>query len=1039
MNLHNEHQIPRDVNHHLVCKFDSTQDSGYGEIIGTIREIFSFGQQSLSKGESALLSTLCTSRYESHRALIEPPVKGTCEWFLKHETLLRWLDDKTTGLLWVSGGPGCGKSVLTSFLIGKLERNARDSNLPVSICYFFFDDKVETQKSAHFALCAILHQLVSSRPSLIRHVSAAFQRNGPQLTKDLRTLWSTVLEALSDSSAGSTIMIVLDAADECESVSRQSLLQWIVGLMEDTPAELDKLKFLITSRPEFEIQNVLRSPAVAQMRLEDEVQNIEGDISMVVLKKLEGLGYSKSIMSKVTDTLMDKADGTFLWVSLVLRLLEESGDSSYNGVMDILDGSRGNDLHNIYAEILSRVPERRRAEAKRILQIAATSSRPFSLAEFNLAIAILPSEQSIEHMIDRVQQDLPRFLLRLCGPFIRILADEVHLVHQTAKEFLLKASADSISSYWMINPAQSQRLLAEVCLWYLFNEKFNPTRGSTRAVAKEIRDIDIKEDGNSFLEYSATHWPTHFREGQSKLSDLALQLAEDAHDTTSSVFKTWFPFYWKATGYPGGPPRRMNPMISAAMTGHYVVIQSLSNRSLTDIGLKDSTGSTALLWACRSGHPTTVSKIIGLDPRHVNEPDSDGRTPLWWASWIGNATIVNSLLRVDNIEVYFDDSNGRTPLLVAAWNGHDKCVERLLLHHDTPVDKPDSDGSTPLAKASSRGHRSIVQLLLDNPGVKIESKDKDGRTPLARAAQGGHTDVLKLLLRFGDPNSTDKFLRTALSLAAEAGHVTIVKALLKDTRTVADSIDEENQTPLYWAAGSGHDDVVHMLAERSDVNTDSRLSEGQTPLSRAAENGYASVVQLLLSRNDVDVNSQDDDGKTPLSFAATQGHSDVVRLLVAMEGIDLNRVDDKGRTPLMQAVEEHHLDIVSLLCSQNNVNINAEDKAGHSALDLAARRGKTEIIGTLLTWGDSQPSVIAIQRAILVAKCYGFLATAEQIRIGTLAQGSPRSLSDGAIPSNVAATIAKKLSTGPVSRKSKHKIGKAISFWPSIRRTLMER
>jgi ankyrin repeat domain-containing protein 50 len=44
-------------------------------------------------------------------------VPGTCEWFLTDERFCKWRDSKLPSLLWVSAGPGRGKSVLSRSLI----------------------------------------------------------------------------------------------------------------------------------------------------------------------------------------------------------------------------------------------------------------------------------------------------------------------------------------------------------------------------------------------------------------------------------------------------------------------------------------------------------------------------------------------------------------------------------------------------------------------------------------------------------------------------------------------------------------------------------------------------------------------------------------------------------------------------------------------------------------------------------------------------------------------------------------------------------
>ncbi|KAK7413536.1 hypothetical protein QQX98_007614 [Neonectria punicea] len=98
--------------------------------------------------------------YEWYKGRVEERVEGTCLWLLNHKHFRSWLE-RESGPLLVTADPGCGKSVLAKYLI--------DRGLPRSttICYFFFKD--QDQNTVRQALCALLHQLFSQKPSLIEH------------------------------------------------------------------------------------------------------------------------------------------------------------------------------------------------------------------------------------------------------------------------------------------------------------------------------------------------------------------------------------------------------------------------------------------------------------------------------------------------------------------------------------------------------------------------------------------------------------------------------------------------------------------------------------------------------------------------------------------------------------------------------------------------------------------------------------------------------------------------------------------------------
>src|SRR5215472_2210584 len=82
---------------------------------------------------------------------------GTCEWFTNNNLFKQWnsqTENQGPGLLFVTADPGCGKSVLSRYLIDRILPEDRRM-----VCYFFFKDDFEDQKSSLRALCTILHQL----------------------------------------------------------------------------------------------------------------------------------------------------------------------------------------------------------------------------------------------------------------------------------------------------------------------------------------------------------------------------------------------------------------------------------------------------------------------------------------------------------------------------------------------------------------------------------------------------------------------------------------------------------------------------------------------------------------------------------------------------------------------------------------------------------------------------------------------------------------------------------------------------------------
>jgi hypothetical protein len=128
-----------------------------------------------------------------------------------------------------------GKSVLSRYLIDEiLPDDGR------TMCYFFFKDDFEDQKSSLGALCTLLHQLFNMNQHLVtpdilnKHAAC-----GEKFVESFSELWKTFIDVASRQGT----VCVLDVLDECQSSNRSQLIDAI------TVTQIPGLKFLLTSRP----------------------------------------------------------------------------------------------------------------------------------------------------------------------------------------------------------------------------------------------------------------------------------------------------------------------------------------------------------------------------------------------------------------------------------------------------------------------------------------------------------------------------------------------------------------------------------------------------------------------------------------------------------------------------------------------------------------------------------------------------------------------------------------------------------------------
>ena len=218
------------------------------ETLASLRSFREEHQHYRQEEKEASLLQILSSDYKGDKRIISERSDGTCEWFFHNQAFLDWHDSDMPSLLWVSGAPGCGKTVLSKVLID--EKLGTDNVLSSTVCYFFFNAGQERKELAADAISGILHQLFQST-DLISYGLASYKKHGAKLSQMFSDLWEILMECVKDSEAGK-IVCVIDALDECEKESREHLIREITQLFSLKSKDQlvgCSLKLLITSQP----------------------------------------------------------------------------------------------------------------------------------------------------------------------------------------------------------------------------------------------------------------------------------------------------------------------------------------------------------------------------------------------------------------------------------------------------------------------------------------------------------------------------------------------------------------------------------------------------------------------------------------------------------------------------------------------------------------------------------------------------------------------------------------------------------------------
>jgi hypothetical protein len=264
--------------------------------------------------------------------------------------------------LWISGGPGKGKTILSIFLTEELERECSQDT---TIFYFCVSGNKDRNNAAA-VLRGLAYQLLKKHPGLFKYVSSYFETSKQTeiALSSPEFLW-TMFVALLQSPELGTVFCVLDGLDECDDESIKKLVNrfhdfYSVG--HSAPGTRN-LRLAIVSRKIFGLD------PFPQVRLDpDNDEQINKDVQQFVTTSVQKLsrlpGFNADFRKNVEDSLLSRSEGTFLWVGFVMdELLQKTTCTEVIETLKILP--RG--LPAMYSRMLRRTESNRRPTISAIL------------------------------------------------------------------------------------------------------------------------------------------------------------------------------------------------------------------------------------------------------------------------------------------------------------------------------------------------------------------------------------------------------------------------------------------------------------------------------------------------------------------------------------------------------------------------------------------------------------------------------------------------------------------------------------------------
>ncbi|PWI64386.1 hypothetical protein PCL_10524 [Purpureocillium lilacinum] len=370
-----------------------------------------------------------------------------------------------------------------------------------------FSHNTGTESSLNNAVAVLrglIFLLAAQQPSLVSHLRDKYNHSGPKLFEGANAFFalSDILSGMLRDPSLARAYVVIDALDECQT-DLQRLLKLIV---QNTSAS--RVKWIVSSRNRPDIEHELK-PNNTQTRLSLELKANAEHVSHAVrvfinekVSQLQSLQDDDELREKAAEALRQKAEGTFLWVALVVQELQNVKSHHVLAVLEEMPTGLG----ELYGRMMKQIQRLKRSDPELcwlVLSAAILAYRPLHILELGL-LSGLPDE--ISSKAERVQA-----IIKMCGSLLTVRDDRVYIIHQSAKDYL---SGEAASTMF---PSGLEEAHHGIFLRSLHSMRCSLRRDiyGLRHPGLLIDDLKIPDpDPMASLRYSCVRWVDHLCEAQ---------------------------------------------------------------------------------------------------------------------------------------------------------------------------------------------------------------------------------------------------------------------------------------------------------------------------------------------------------------------------------------------------------------------------------------------------------------------------------------------------------------------------------------------
>lgn len=425
-------------------------------------------------------------------------VRNSIDWILNDTDYRSWLKGIDCRLLWIKGGAGKGKTMIS---IGVLDHLLTLRDLSSKVTYFFCQHSDHELNTIAAILKNLIVQLFTTSPEAREPLRNTWHPEDNCFGEDItswKVLW-IIWQEMVELSPCKTIYVVVDALDECRGQGMGDFLRSIVraGLGPHS-----RVRWLLTSRAMNEADHELLGGAErVQIDLEQRQREIADAVERYICTRTTELDnkhrYGPELRQQIEAELKDKAESTFLWVNLVCQRLD--GVSRHEALATIRELPPG--LYPFYHRIFAQLEDADSTIVKgctQLLQAMGVVYRPLNVQEIASVIGTVEDASYVAEVLAR------------CASFVQTYHGQVRFIHQSIQDFFAEHDGRSLLSAYGY---RGHRDIALSCLSHLSTHlKVNLVNLPRPDSAQdEIAMSDGTKDGGllASLSYAATFWIQH--------------------------------------------------------------------------------------------------------------------------------------------------------------------------------------------------------------------------------------------------------------------------------------------------------------------------------------------------------------------------------------------------------------------------------------------------------------------------------------------------------------------------------------------------